>query len=218
MPDGVRRIPPCASSEICSPAKRSWASDTLSRRGGSGGGGQSSSSSRAEDAGKERGKARAVVVEEEDEGRSVSCEGEGESDQLLLCFSADSGGSGVSSRYLRVVEGSMAIVSMSVFGVGRAGFLARGGSLRFEDERFIMIAPSSESLSSLSPRPSEGYAIASSSSSSPFISSAMHCSTCSLKWMCFLSVPGDVTPELVTEGSTLVFSRLSRRDASAKAP
>jgi hypothetical protein len=35
--------------------------------------------------------------------------------------------------------------------------------------------------------------------------------------MCFFSVPGDVTPELVTEGSTLVFSRLRRRECSAKA-
>lgn len=157
-------------------------------------------------------------MEDEDEGRSVSCDGDGEmeSDQLLLCFSADSGGSGVSSRYLRVVEGSMAIVSMSVFGVTRAGFLARGGSVRFEDERFIMIAPSSES-SSESPRPSDGYAIASSSSSSPFISSAMHCSTCSLKWICLFSAPGDVIPELVTEGSRLVFSRLRRRETSEKA-
>ena len=99
---------------------------------------------------------RGKRVAPEEVGRSVSCDGEAESEERLhACYSADSG-SGVSSRYLRVVEGNMAIVSISLEEVelGAECFFI-GGKFRFEVERFIMIAPSSGSLS-LSSRPSEG--------------------------------------------------------------
>lgn len=106
-------------------------------------------------------------------GRSVSCEDEGDMRGLRECFIAVSRGSGVSSRYLRVVDGSMAIVLPSA-----AGFdfivLRREMGLFLVLTRFI-ITPSSESLSEAK------CSSIISSSSSPLASTAMHCSTCSLK-------------------------------------
>jgi len=87
------------------------------------------------------------------DGLRVSWEGEG--DNLLplqiplLCFIAVSGGSGVSALYFNVVDGSIAIVLLSALKLCRGVVrLCSGGNLRFELLRFIMIPPSSESLSS----------------------------------------------------------------------
>jgi hypothetical protein len=38
----------------------------------------------------------------------------------------------------------------------------------------------------------------------------MHCSTCSLKWICFSPVFGEVSPDDDIDGSSLVFSLLRR--------
>ena len=135
------------------------------------------------------------------EGRSVSWEDDGDMSGLRECFMAVSRGSGVSSRYFRVVDGSFAIVLPSGFTlIVRLLVIGRF----FVLTRFIM-TPSSESLSS---SPSSIFK-SSSSSSSPLASTAMHCSTCSLKWMCFRSALGDVMPEDSVDGATLLLPPLS---------
>lgn len=140
------------------------------------------------------------------DGRRVSCDDDGDMTGLLYeCFMAVSVGSGVSSRYFSVVGGSIFMLFLSRLLV----LLLRIGLRFFVAVVFIMI-PSSESLSLLNM--SESI----SSSPSPLTSTAMHCSTCSLKWMCFRSLLGDKTPEFDDDGPTLSCSRLIRRDEKGK--
>lgn len=116
---------------------------------------------------------------------------------------AVSRGSGESSLYFRVVEGNDAIVLVSAdMHLLSADFL---GFVRcFLRDTAFMTIPSSESLYSSSyVGANKSYP----SSSSPLTSTAIHCSTCSLKWICFLSELGDVTPEVSLEGAKL-FCRL----------
>jgi hypothetical protein len=114
------------------------------------------------------------------EGFKVSWEEEGDMIGLLydvLCFIAVSAGSGVSSRYFKVVEGSMAMVLLSTLPALLLDLL-RMGLRFFKFVRFMTIPPSSSSES----LPYTNRLVStSSSSSSPLTSMAMHCTTCSLK-------------------------------------
>jgi hypothetical protein len=81
------------------------------------------------------------------EGRNVSCEGEGESfapelQNPLVCFDCCFAASGVSPRYLSVVDGSMAIVLLSLLKLFRG--VLRLLSLALIGTRFIITTSSSE--------------------------------------------------------------------------
>ena len=127
------------------------------------------------------------------EGRSVSCDGDGERRLerlepnkprgITLCCCT----SNESVLYLRVVGSSFAIVLFSALPLMFVFELVRDNG-RFLLDRFIITTPSSDEESS-SRYFAHGLWLNSSSSSSstPLHSTAMHCSTFSSKRMCFLS-------------------------------
>ena len=137
-------------------------------------------------------------------GRKVSCDDDGDILPALqkARFGAwtSPGGSGVSVRYFRVVEGNLAIVLLSdvLLLRRRMGF---DGRLLFEV--FIRITLSSDEESS-----SPTAQSSSSSSSSPSLSTAMHCSTLSSNRMCFFSLSGECRPEVDREESDSTVSLL----------
>merc|ERR1712072_278002 len=114
------------------------------------------------------------------DGRSVSCEGEGERLPFRLqklvpteCEVAASGTSGESVLYLRVVGSIRSIILFSARFVFE--LLRESGLFLFE--LFIIISPSSDEESDRS----SSCHVSSSSSSVSFTSMAMHCSTRSSK-------------------------------------
>jgi len=123
------------------------------------------------------------------DGFSVSDEGDGDNPlrdfhiprECDCCVSVTSG---ESVRYLSVVDGSFAMVLLSVLMLTEEGVRERGF---FRRDRFIMTTPSSDE-ESFSWYLAQGLWLQSSSSSSASLhSTAIHCSTLSSKRICRFS-------------------------------